>query len=315
MRSSAGSEWTPSISIVIPIFNNGPSISELWQNLKGEISKFPGLDFEAILVDDGSTDDSWEAIQQLSGIPKIAVKLSKNFGQLGAMKAGYSVANGDSIISISADLQDPLYLISEMIIGREEGFQLVICERTSRDDSFWSKVTSKVAYYFLRRDNPLIPKGGFDVFLFSKKIRDQMLTLEGRFNFLQGDLLSFGYKYKSIPYHREQRKYGKSGYTFRKRFRNFQDALLDSNYTLIGFVTSIGFMASSVGFLLGILVFIGKVLGRIKIEGYTLVACSVLFIGGLQIMLTGILGQYIWRIYDSSRNRQPFVIDEMTESI
>jgi len=313
MKESIKQKSNKKVSIVIPIYNNAPSIGELWYKLREELANFPKWKFQVIMVDDGSSDNSWQEIVKLSGETVLAVKLSRNFGQLGALKAGYSIATGDAVISISADLQDPLYLVTEMINGFKEGFDLVICERTSRNDSFFAAITSKIAYFFLRWENPQIPKGGFDVFLFSRRVKEQMDTLNGRFNFLQGDLLSFGYKYKSIPYHRKNRKYGKSGYNFRKRFRNFQDAILDSNYTLIRLLSNIGYLASIVGLILGLIVFIGKILGRMNVEGYALIACSVLFIGGIQITLTGLLGQYIWRIYDTLRNRQPFVIEDIVD--
>jgi glycosyltransferase involved in cell wall biosynthesis len=299
------------VSLVIPVFNNKESIRELWNLINIELENFPGLESEVIFVDDGSTDESWGEIQNLPGRNRIGVKLSKNFGQLGAMKAGYSVARGKFIISISADLQDPTSLITDMIKATLEGFDLVICARASRNDGLLARFTSKVAYFFLTRDNPKIPKGGFDVFLFTKELRDQMQALKGRFNFLQGDLLYFGNEYKTIYYHRNNRKYGKSGYTFRKRWRNFQDAILDSNYTLIRFLSTFGFFVSFIGFLLGLIVFLGKILGRVSIDGYALIVCSVLFIGGIQIVLTGLLGQYIWRIYDAARDRPAFVIQKV----
>jgi len=299
------------ISLVVPVFNNAESIPELWESIHSQLLNFKNIESEIIFVDDGSSDESWTEILKLSGNNRIGVKLSKNFGQLGAMKAGYKVAQGKFIISISADLQDPPTLIREMIEACIEGYELVLCARTSRDDSWLAKFTSKIAYFFLTRENPKIPKGGFDVFLFSSNLRDQMLSLKGRFNFLQGDLLYFGYEYKTIYYHREKRKYGKSGYTFKKRLQNFQDAVLDSNYTLIKYLSTFGFLVSLLGFILGLIVLMGKVLGRITVDGYALVTCSVLFIGGIQIVLTGLLGQYIWRIYDAARDRPAFVIQKI----
>jgi glycosyltransferase involved in cell wall biosynthesis len=301
------------VSIVLPIYNNAESLPILISEIKNEMSlNFPQLSFEVVLVDDGSTDMSWNVISSYSEETSIVgIKLSRNFGQLGAMKAGYSNATGRCLISMSADLQDPTTLITGMIESWQAGYELVLCERLSREDKKFIKLTSKIAYYLLSRELSEIPRGGFDVFLFSAALRDDILSLKGRYNFLQGDLLFFGYKFEVIKYHRQKRPYGKSGYTFKKRFKNFQDALLDSNYTLIDFFFKVGSFISFAGFALGLIIFIGKILGKAPFNGFTLIACSILFIGGIQIMLTGLIGQYIARIYDSSRGKPAFHIERI----
>jgi len=304
------------LSIVIPVYNNADSLEILLSNIKSEmISKNPGIQYEVILVDDGSLDKSWQIMSSgYKGLRIRAVKLTRNFGQLGAMKAGYEQASGKCLISISADLQDPVYLISKMLLSWSNGYDLVLCARSSRDDNKFIKFSSKLAYFILSREVKNIPSGGFDVFLFSKHIRDNLMNLKGRFNFLQGDLLSFGYKFETIEYHREKRPFGKSGYTFRKRFRNFQDALFDSNYSLINFFMKVGSIISFIGFILGFIILIGKVFGKAPYSGFTLIACSILFIGGIQITLTALVGQYVYRIYDAARQRPSFHIEKIEKT-
>lgn len=303
------------VSIVVPVYNNAESLPILISQIQNEmIQNSPKLSYELILVDDGSSDLSWDILTSYSERTNIvAIKLTRNFGQLGAMKAGYSNANGRCLISISSDLQDPTSLITKMIESWQRGYHLVLCERSSRDDKKNIKFTSKIAYYFLSREISEIPRGGFDVFLFSAKLRDDILRLKGRYNFLQGDLLFFGYKFEVIKYHRKKRAFGKSGYTFKKRLRNFQDALLDSNYTLIDFFFKVGSFIAFLGFVLGLIILLGKILGKSPFNGFTVIACSILFIGGIQIMLTGLIGQYIVRIYDAAREKPAFHIEKISK--
>jgi dolichol-phosphate mannosyltransferase len=310
---SLGQSNVLDVSIVIPVYNNAESLPILITQIQNEMSlNNPELSYELILVDDGSTDFSWNVLSSYAKKDIVAIKLTRNFGQLGAMKAGYSNAVGRCLISISSDLQDPTTLITKMIASWKRGFQLVLCERSSRDDKIIIKLTSKIAYYFLSREVSEIPRGGFDVFLFSANLRDSILSLKGRYNFIQGDLLFFGYKFEVIKYHREKRPFGKSGYTLKKRIKNFQDALLDSNYTLIDFFFKVGISISFLGFILGLIILIGKVFGKSPFNGFTVIACSILFIGGIQIMLTGLIGQYIARIYDASREKPAFHIEKIS---
>jgi len=310
------SENSIDVSIVVPVYNNANSIPLLIEQIQAEMDhNNPDLVYELVLVDDGSEDLSWEVISSNRGdINIVAVKLTRNFGQLGAMKAGYVTAKGRCLISISADLQDPTELVSKMISSWKRGFELVLCERTSRDDGKLVRATSKIAYFLLSREISEIPRGGFDIFLFSASLRDSVMKLKGRFNFLQGDLLYFGHKFDVIPYHRNKRLYGQSGYNFAKRLRNFQDALLDSNYALIDFFMRVGGLLSIVGFVLGFLVMLGKFLGKAPFSGFTLIACSILFIGGIQITLTALIGQYISRIYDAAREKPAFQIEKLWKS-
>ena len=219
-----------SIDVVIPVFNNAESLPIVAE----EISSYsrPNLQIRIILVDDGSKDGSWQVIEELAATGKYnlsGVKLAKNFGQLSAMKAGYAMADADAVISISADLQDPSILVSQMSEIWERGNPFVVCARKNRQDKFMIKVTSSIAYKILGLEVPGIPKGGFDTFLMSREIHQELLLLKGRFNFLQADLLSFGFTPQVIEYERETRKFGKSGYNFRKRYRNFIDGLVDSS--------------------------------------------------------------------------------------
>jgi len=300
------------IDVVVPVFNNAQSLPILAE----EIAAYNRSDliFRIILVDDGSIDNSWQKIEELAASSKynlMGIRLSKNFGQLSAMKAGYSMADADAVISISADLQDPSDLVRQMAELWEAGRPFVVCARKNRQDKFLIKMTSLIAYKILGLEVPGIPKGGFDTFLMNRNIHQKLLTLKGRFNFLQADLLSFGFTPAVIEYERVERKFGKSGYNFRKRYRNFIDGLVDSSYLIIRLATRIGLVVALLGVILTVVLIIARFRGQAPFNGFTLIASSVLVVGGVQITLTGILGSYIWRIYDAIRERPAFTIEKV----
>jgi dolichol-phosphate mannosyltransferase len=137
--------------------------------------------------------------------------------------------------------------------------------------------------------------------------------MAGRFNFLQGDILSVGYKPFTIKYSRVSRPFGKSGYNFRKRLGNFTTAWYDSSYSLIKGMRNLGLIVASSGFLLGLGVIALKLFGMAPFNGFTIIICSILFIGGVQLIFTGVIAEYVWRIYDLGRGKPGFIIEESTD--
>jgi dolichol-phosphate mannosyltransferase len=303
-----------SVSIVVPVYCNEESLEILFNELQDEQNKNFNYVFEYIFVDDGSHDASLEKLLNIKnqlGNCLMVVQLSRNFGQLAAMKAGYSISSGDLVISISADLQDPTDLISLMLKKYEEGFDIVACNRIGRSDSLLSRLTSKLGYAILRNRVKNIPHGGFDVFLFSSQVRSNLMALRGRFSFLQGDLLNLGFSIGFVGYHRKSRPFGKSGYNFSKRFQNFVDAVIDTSYKLIQNSIKTGIIFAGFGFVIAFTVIYGKFIGRDPFNGFALLASAIFIIGGTQIILIGLVGEYIWRVYDLSRNKPQFVIKQI----
>jgi dolichol-phosphate mannosyltransferase len=306
------------LSVVIPVFNNRSSLSELNDSLleiQEDISCLD-IDLQVVYVDDGSIDGSWDELSALQAeYPNFieCVKLSKNFGQLSAMFAGYQYAkNSDAIASIAADLQDPVYLLVEMAKRWVLGSKLIIAERAGRDDSVLWKITSKVAYKVLARDLQNLPTSGFDVFLMDKKVIGILLGQTGRRRFLQGDLLLTGFTPEFIYYRRGERRHGKSQYTLRRRFSYFSDAFFDSSYFLIRITSRLGAISTLLGFLLLVALLYSRVSGNYPFEGYVTTLGVILILGGVQIAILGVISEYIWRIYDTIRQKPMFVIDEIT---
>ena len=301
------------IDVVIPVFNNECSIEELSSEIQAVFESQETIRGSLLFVDDGSTDGSWNKIVNIcdkSGQTARGVKLTRNFGQLAAMYAGYENSKGNAVISISADLQDPPGLISELIHFWDKGHDLVAAKRNVREDDFWSKLTSRLAYKFLRTDIKSLPQGGFDYFLMDETVRNRILRQKGRHRFLQGEVLLASKNAKYIGYTRLKRKYGKSGYNFKKRLSNFLDASTDSSYGLIRKVTNLGFALVVLSAGLIAVIAIGAFLGKSPFKGFLLLSTAIISFGAIQIFLSGVILEYMWRIYDISRNKSFYDIGD-----
>lgn len=308
----AGEEVT--LSIVVPVFRNSQSLQQLYMEIMDVRSScFPQVKLEIVFVDDGSDDGSWEILMQLKlqDPGQVSVhRLSRNFGQLSAMVAGYELATGDALVSISADLQDPTELVGEMVKRWLNGDEIVIANRTSRTDSRVSSVTSRLAYAYARRSTPNIPEGGFDFFLMSNRARELLLQFKGRFRFLQGDLLWLGLPTSFIPYERRARPFGKSAYTWSRRFGNFTDVVIDSSYGPIKTMSRLGLLTAILGGFYIISILVVWIVGGSPFQGWAPIMMVMLVGFGLIMMMMGLIGEYLWRIYDQVRERPMHVVIE-----
>ncbi|MDP7735359.1 glycosyltransferase family 2 protein [Mycobacterium paragordonae] len=300
------------VSVVVPVYRNAESLPQLYTELIDvATSRFPACDLEIVFVDDGSDDDSWAVICALrEKDPRriSAHRLSRNFGQLSAMVAGYRLARGDALVSISADLQDPTELIGDMVDRWLAGDDIVIANRAGRSDGALAATTSRIAYWYARRYTPGIPEGGFDYFLMDRRAIDLLLQFKGRFRFLQGDLLWLGLPTSFIPYVRRVRPHGKSGYSFVKRLSNFTDLVIDSSYGLIKLMSRLGFVVAVLGFLYLITVVVDWMAGGTPFKGWAPIMVTLLLLLGFMMMMLGIVGEYLWRIYDQVRERPMHVV-------
>jgi dolichol-phosphate mannosyltransferase len=296
------------VSIVIPVFNNEPTLSSLFSGIINEVKKFEDLEFELVLVNDGSTDLSLNSLLDLCSVPDESVSfkvidLEGNFGQLGALFAGYQSLTGDAIISMSADLQDPPEVISDFVIKWRAGHDLVIGVRAERTDSLLWRATSRIAYWFISSRNNRIPKGGFDYYLMSKGILDYILVMNGRFRLLPTDLMRLTPKTAWVDYHRQSRDSGKSGYSLLGRWQIFLTAIIDTSYRWIQLFSLIGLVFASSGILLISSVVYGYLINASPFEGFTLIVCLILISSGIQMILLSLIGEYVWRSYDMQRNK------------
>jgi glycosyltransferase involved in cell wall biosynthesis len=303
-----------SISIVIPVFNNEGSLEKLFCEIQDSLIKFLDLDLEIIFVNDGSTDNSLEVLNGLNQkAPNVVtvLNLSRNFGQLAAMIAGFEYARGHAVINISADRQDPAFLILEMYEKFLDGYEIVIANRESRNDEFVKRVTSRIAYRFAKRANPNIPDGGFDCFLISQRANQLLTNFKGRYRFIQGDLLWLGLDTALVPYVRLARESGKSGYSFRKRLSNFLDLMIDSSPEPIKFVSKIGMVVSIGSVVYAVSIVLSWVKGDNPFEGWAPLMLVMLSMNGLTLLMLGLIGEYLWRMSDIQRNRPTYIVESV----
>jgi dolichol-phosphate mannosyltransferase len=205
-------------------------------------------------------------------------------------------------------MQDPPELFLEMYKAYRQGNEIVLASRLSREDKFLQNLTSKIGYGILRRDQPNIPKGGFDFFLIGNKAKGYLIQRNGSRRFLQGDLLNLGFSPVVLSYKRRKRTNGPSSYTFRKRLAVFADAFYDSSDLPIKLSIRTGFIVSSLGFISAIFMLANYFLGKTPFNGFTALITSILILGGIQLMVLGIIGEYISRIFDVSRNRPNYIV-------
>jgi dolichol-phosphate mannosyltransferase len=301
------------LSIVIPVFNNAESIRGLVDEIVEVVASLsPSVELELILIDDGSTDDSWLTLSDLAvAYPKVvrAIKLTRNFGQLAAMVAGWEHANGAAVINMSADLQDPPSAIPSFVGRWRDGFDVVVGVRQDRRDGIIARFTSGVAHKLLKGSNPRFPETWFDFTLMSKRNLEVVISMAGRHRFAQGDIFHAGFNYASVPYIRAKRPFGRSGYNFWKRLANFTDATLDSSYSLIQFFIRIGILFSISSVLYAIWIVIARLTGLIPSTGWAPLMVVILLCSGLIMSMLGIIAEYLWRIYDSTRGKPMYVVD------
>lgn len=299
------------VSIVVAVYQNEGSLAETHDRIEATFEHdLPQHEYELIFVDDGSKDASWQEILDLKARdPRVkAISFTRNFGQMAAMLAGFKAATGDAVINISADLQDPIELVAQMVERWEGGAELVICFRASRSDPLFARFTSRVAYSVLRMALPQIPRGGFDVVLMDRAVMDTFNAIDVRHRFFQGDLLWGGYRTSFIPYERLERTVGRSQYNVWKRLKNFIDAVLDASYLPIRFITVLGVLTAGFGFLWAVTIVISWLAGDSPFTGWAPLMVAVLVVGGLIMLMLGVIGEYVWRINEEVRKRPNYIV-------
>ena len=299
------------ISFVVAVYHNEGSISKTHERIQSIFkSDLPQHDYEIVFVDDGSQDASLDEILSLRELDSRvkAITFTRNFGQMAAMLAGFRQATGDAVINISADLQDPVELIPRLVEKWQEGSEIVICNRVDRSDTLGAKLFSRLAYAILRVSLPQIPSGGFDFVLMDRKVMDEFNAIDVRHRFFQGDLLWTGYRTSFIPYVRLRREIGRSQYNFSKKLKNFLDALLDTSYLPIRFISLVGLITSTLGILYSITIVISWSRGETPFQGWAPLMIVILLVGGLIMVMLGVIGEYVWRINEEVRKRPNYVV-------
>lgn len=309
------------ISIVVPIFNEHENLPELRRRMTAALDS-TGDPWELILVNDGSRDDSAEIIRKFhSEDSRIKlINLSRNFGHQPAVTAGIHHAKGDCVILIDGDLQDPPEVIPEMVKKWKEGAQVVLAERHSRGDSSGARgLGFKLFYPVFRRvsDLPTVPDAG--IFgLMDRVVVDHFNKLPERNRFIPGLRAWLGFKQASVYYDRKDRAAGKPKQTLRRLIKYAMDGMISFSYQPLRWVTYFGFLVSGVAFALGVFYLVlyfvldpnPERLISTQRNGFFTLIMAILFLGGVQLISIGILGEYVGRIYEEIKQRPLYVVSE-----
>ncbi|MCH9853724.1 MAG: glycosyltransferase family 2 protein [Alphaproteobacteria bacterium] len=304
------------LSIVTPFYNeqDGGMIDVYFTEVKAALAKITE-NWEIIAVDDGSTDDSFallKAYHQKDKRIKI-IKLARNFGKEAALTAGLHHCNGDATVPMDADLQDPPYLLEEMIKHWQNGYDMVIPLRDTRDDPLLKTITANLFYWCFARivSKKFITKHSSDFRLLDKKTLHSISALNEQHRFMKALLNWSGFRKKIIHYRRDKRQYGQTKYNYQKMFAYALDGIFSFSIAPIRLVFIAGFIISLLSFSYGAFLIYKQLFLDIAVPGYTSIMVGILFLGGVQMIALGIIGEYVGRIYQQVKQRPLYVIDEL----
>lgn len=307
----------PDYSVVIPVYYNEGALTNTLNEIKEKVVAVnPNLIAELVFVDDGSGDGSLAELLKLRdenpGLVRV-VKLSRNFGQVNALMAGFSQAKGRCVVVISADCQDPVELIDDMIKAHfEENYEIVICHREERDEPFFRKLTSQIFYSLVRRLSfSNMPEGGFDYFLLGRKALQVILRNTESQAFIQGQILWTGFDIKFLSYRRTAREIGTSRWTFGKKVTYLIDGIMGYSFFPIRMMSIIGALIAMTGFLYALVIIAIKLFWGSAIQGWAALMVVSLVLGGIQVLMLGVIGEYMWRSLAEARNRDAYIIEDI----
>ncbi len=304
----------PRFSIIAPVFNEEGNLPELYRRIK-ETMDATGEPWELVLVNDGSRDRSAEIMRELHAADarvKI-IEFAKNFGHQLAVTAGLDYARGDAVVIIDADLQDPPSLILDMIEKWKEGFEVVYAVRAQRKGETWFKeFTAKLFYRIIYRITDIdIPLDTGDFRLIDRRAVDTLTTMRERNRFIRGMTSWIGFRQTGVEYVREERFAGETHYPFRKMFKFALDAITGFSYLPLQFAMYAGFAIAGLSAVAALAVIYARLfLASQAFFGQATTLVAVLFLGGIQLITLGIIGEYLGRIYDEVKHRPLYVVRE-----
>jgi polyisoprenyl-phosphate glycosyltransferase len=308
----------PTVSVVVAVFDEVDSLGELYRRVASALN---GLvpSWELVLVDDGSSDGSRGAIRALAEADQrvVPVLLSRNFGQQLALTAGLDRSRGQAVVMMDADLQDPPEVIPELVGRWREGAAVVSAVRRSRaGESRFKLATARTFYRLLARITDVdIPVDAGDFRLLDRRVVDVLGAMRERHRFLRGMSAWVGFPTAEVPYERHARFAGRSKYPFRKMLRLALSAITSFSYIPLQLATLTGFVVA-IGAVLAVpVVIVLRVLGVSGLTGQTTVLVAVLFLGGVQLLSIGLLGEYVGRTSDEVKGRPLYVVDEAAPSL
>lgn len=307
---------SPRISIIAPIYNEAETIPALFPRVK-EVMDAVGAPWELVLVDDGSRDGSTGMIRALAAQDARVrpVIFARNFGHQLAVTAGLDYSRGDAVVIIDADLQDPPEVIPHMIAKWQEGFEVVYGVRTDREGENWFKLaTASLFYRLIYRITDLnIPLDTGDFRLLDRKVVNVMNQMRERHRFLRGMSTWVGFRQTGVEYKRAARFAGTTKYPLKKMLKFANDAITGFSYLPLQIATYLGFASAGISILAIPVVAVARASGSQAFYGQATTLIAVLFLGGVQLISLGILGEYLGRLYDQVKGRPLYIVREAPE--
>ena len=301
------------VSIVIPVYYNEDNLRPLYADIKDKFIDKIDYDYEIIMVNDGSKDKSYEVICELAEEdPNIRpISLSRNFGSHAACLCGLSNATGDCAVIKAADLQEPTELLLEMVESWKSGNNVVLACREEREESKSQVGFANMYYWMVRKTSlPNMPKNGFDIYLLDRKVIDVLEKFDEKNSAITGQILWSGFRTGIVYYKRQAREIGTSKWTLKKKIRLVSDTLFSFSTLPIRVLEIVGVISFLIGIIWSIVVLVAKLTGNIPVSGYsTLIIFDIISFGVIMLSM-GILGEYLWRSFDASRNRPPYIIED-----
>lgn len=293
-------------SIVIPVYKNYESIPDLMACCRDFHTKLNGQ-IEFVFVVDGSPDQSFallESTLKKENLKSRLVLLSRDFGAFNAIKKGLELARGEYIGVMAADLQEPpSFLLTAFENLSFKDCDIVVGERDQRNDGFFSDMASHIFWSLYRKIMPEIPGGGVDIFACTSQVRDVLLSLSENNSSLIGQLYWVGFRKKNIKYNRQKREKGTSAWTFKKKVTYLLDSLYGFTGVPLKFLLSLGLFGCGFSFILALVLIYFKLSNTIQVPGYVAIMLTIMFFGSLNLAGLGIVGEYLHRTFDNSKQR------------
>jgi glycosyltransferase involved in cell wall biosynthesis len=299
-------------SVVVPVYRNEATLAALVERLEGLAEKLEGS-LEVVFVVDGSPDGSLMLLRRLlseeKGFSSQLISLSRNFGSFSAIRAGLAAAEGDLIAVMAADLQEPASLAHDFFRGLAGGeYDIAVGVRTARDDPVADILPARIFWWLFRRlVQPEIPPGGVDVFGCTREVGSRLVRMEESHTSLVGLLYWLGFRRLEVPYIRQPRPVGSSGWGFRRKVRYLLDSIFSFTDLPITLIIAVGAIGVATSTIWAIVVLVAWAAGKINVPGYTPLMLAIFFVTSAILISLGLVGSYVWRTYENSKGRPSVV--------
>jgi dolichol-phosphate mannosyltransferase len=303
----------PTVSIVLPTYNEEDNIPLLYERLCKVANSLKDIDLEFIFVDDASIDKTPEILKSLARKdPRVrTIRFSKNFNFHSGHLAGITCARGDAMMIMSADLQDPPEIIPDMIDRWQEQYEIVWAVRKMRNDPYRNILQARLFYWLLRKIAlPRFPAQGADVVLFSRKVAEYLIKAQEKHSTIYGQISWMGFRQTEIEYVRAPRHGGSTGWSFDRSFKHAVDAFTSFSYFPIRFISYSGLLFIGAGMACLAFLIIQRLILNQNVSQWWWILDAMMIFSGIQCLMVGIVGEYVWRALEQIRKRPLYIIDE-----